>query len=294
MKMWKTALLLIHHGLEQIGAMQRLATTRYVLIAALFVVFPIRLDTDHAGKLIVTGPYALAKSGPGSDGDGGDDGEGDDGRDDGEGDDGGDDGEGDDGGDDGEGDDGGDDGEGDYGGDDGEGDYGGDDGEGDDGGDDGEGDYGRDDGEADDRRNDGEADVGDDDEPRPVKVQKVANGALIQFSDGSREEIRNGQFVRTNRNGDVVERRRARSSDLVRMRALFGGQKPQSDVTPKGVNSRAVKATYRGQNVEILYSNGWTEEISSGRYNLADQYGRIVASRRATQADRTRLNRFRK
>jgi hypothetical protein len=54
-----------------------------------------------------------------------------------------------------------------------------------------------------------------------------------------------------------------------------------------------VKATYRGRNVEILYANGWQEEIKSGRFTLTDKYGRVVSSRRATQEDIDRLNRFR-
>lgn len=298
---------------------------KYILFAVLFVVFPLRLGTDHAGKIVLSAPYALAKSGSGSDGDGGegDDGEGGDDGDGGEGDDG-DGGEGDDGdgGDDGEGgDDGGegDDGDGDDGeGDDGEGDDGdGDDGEGDDGeGDDGEGDDGDgDDGEGDDG-DDGESDDGEDGEDgsesldrdqkrgtsgrvnragrvEPTKAQKLSNGARITFSDGSREEIRDGEFMRTDGRGRIVEKRRARGSDLARIRAFFGGRKAVSETAPAQVNSRAVRATYRGRNIDILYANGWVEQIASGRYRIIDQFGRVVTNRRATPEDRKRLNRFR-
>ena len=258
--------------------MKPLETAKHLLLTTVFVVLPYRLETDLAGKLTLVASHAHAESGSGSGGNRGDDGEGGDDGDGGESGDDGDDGESGDDGDDGESGDDGDDGEGGHDGGDGESGDDGDDGESSDDGDDGESGGGEDDGYA----------------PRAIKAHKLANGARITFSDGSREEIRNGQFVRTDRNGSVLERRRARSSDLARMRALFGGQKPQTDKVPTGVNARAVKATYRGQNVEILYSNGWREEISWGRYRLIDQYGRAAASRRATQLDRKRLNRFRK
>ena len=267
--------------------MKPLETAKHLLLTTAFVVLPYRLETDLAGKLTLVASLAHAESGSGSDGNGSDDGEG---GDDGDG------GESGDDGDDGESGGDGDDGESGDDGDDGEGGHDGDDGESSDDGDDGEGGRDGDDDESGDYGDDSESGGGEDDgyAPRAIKAQKLANGARITFSDGSREEIRNGQFVRTDRNGSVLERRRARSSDLARMRALFGGQKPQTDKVPIDVNARAVRATYRGQNVEILYSNGWREEISWGRYRLIDQYGRAAASRRATQLDRKRLNRFRK
>lgn len=251
----------------------RLAT-RYLTLAILFVAFLFRFETDSSGHWVLVPPYAHAKSGPGSDGDGGDDGEGDDGGDDGEGDDGGDDGEGDDGGDDGEGDDEGDDSEGDDDGDDGEGDD-----------DDGDDDEGEDDNENGHSR---------EQSARPVGFEKLSNGARVIYSDGSREEIRDGNFSRTNANGRIVERRSARGSDLARMRAYFSQTATKSQKAAPVVKSRAVKATYRGRNVEILYANGWREEIKSGRFTLTDKYGRVVTSRRATPADVDRLNRFRK
>ena len=165
-----------------------------------------------------------------------------------------------------------------------------------------------------DGRDDGEGDDGDDDDSegradrdynnkkgssaeqrgQPVGVQKLSNGARVTYSDGSREEITNGNFSRTNENGRVVERRRARGSDLARMRAYFSQAIPRIEETPPVVKSRAVKATYRGQNIEILYANGWREEITSGLFTLTDKYGRVVTSRLATQDDRYRLNRFRR
>ncbi len=236
----------------------------------MFVAFPFRIETDSSGHWLLVPPYAYAKDG-----------------DDGEGSSGGDDGEGDDGGDDGEGGDDNDDGEG-----------------GDDG---GEGEGGDDDDDDDD--DDGEEDDDEDDEDEdeaseggqggkkgiwPVTVRKLANGAQVIYNDGSREEIVNGNFSRIDARGRVVEKRRARGSDLARMRAFFAQAVPQTEKSPSAVNSRAVKATYRGKNVDILYANGWREQITSGRFTLTDKYGRVVTSRRATQDDIDRLNRFRR
>ena len=259
--------------------MKTRTTEKYLLLAALFAAFPLRLGTDHSGRLILIAPTALAESGSGSDGNGGGGNSGSGGGDDGEGN------SGSGGGDDGEG---GDDGDS---GDDGQGDDSGGDGEGDDAGDDGEGDDAGDDGE---NSAEKEGTPSGGAKSRPTKIEKLSNGARIIFSDGSHEEIRNGQFARTNRNGQVVERRSARGSDLARMRALLGDRNATVEKAPSGINSRAVKATYRGRNIDILYSNGWREQVSSGRYNLIDQFGRVITSRRASQADRTRLSRFRK
>lgn len=213
--------------------------TKCLTLAILFVAFPFRLETDSLGHWVLVPPYAHAKNGSGSDGDGGDDGEGDDGGDDGEGDDDGDDGEGDD-------------------------------------------------DDSSERDQSGKKKVW------PVKVQKLTNGARVIYSDGSREEIVDGNFSHMNAVGRIVENRRARGSDLARMRAYFSRTPPRAEESAPVVKSRAVNATYRGQDVDILYANGWREQIKSGRFMLTDKYGRVVTSRRATQADRYRLNRFKR
>lgn len=227
--------------------------TKYLTLAVLFVAFPFRVETDSVGHWVLVGPYAQAKSGSGSDGDG------------------------DDGGDDGDGDDG----DGDDGGDDGDGDDGGRDNDKDDDGDDDDGEHGKHSGASAEHRG------------RAVDVQKLSNGARVTYSDGSRDEIKDGNFLRTDAKGRIVERRRARGSDLARMRTYFSQTPPKPRKAAPVVQSRAVKATYRGRNVEILYANGWQEEIKSGRYMLTDKYGRVVSSRRTTQEDIDRLNRFR-
>ncbi len=52
--------------------------------------------------------------------------------------------------------------------------------------------------------------------------------------------------------------------------------------------SRGVKRKGRG-NVELVYPEGFREEISNGRYVMRDAQGRTIISRRATDGDRSRL-----
>ena len=183
------------------------------------------------------------------------------------------------------------------------------DGDGDDGGgDDGNGDDG-DDGD------DGDSDDGDDgnddhdnDHDRSKKAQResdkarskqvrhaerLQNGARVTFSDGSMSEIIGDRFRRTDSSGRVLERRKAKGSDASRMRAYFESTQPASKSKSPKVDSQAVRAYYRGRDIEIHYANGWTEAVTRGQYVLRDQFSRIVASRRATQSDITRLERFR-
>lgn len=189
------------------------------------------------------------------------------------------------------------------------------DGDGDDGGgDDGDGDDGHDgddgdDGDSDDGDDDSDGDDDhDNDHDRSKKAQRepdkarskqvrhaerLQNGARVTFSDGSMSEIIGDRFRRTDSSGRVLERRKAKGSDASRMRAYFESTQPASKSKSPKVDSQAVRAYYRGRDIEIHYANGWTEAVTRGQYVLRDQFSRIVASRRATQSDITRLERFR-
>ncbi|WP_273498646.1 hypothetical protein [Lentibacter algarum] len=181
------------------------------------------------------------------------------------------------------------------------------DGDGDDGGgDDGDGDDG-DDGDDDSDNDDGDHDDDDDhdrsqkahrdpDKARSKQVrhaERLQNGARVTFSDGSMSEIIGDRFRRTDSSGRVLERRKAKGSDASRMRAYFESTQPASKSKSPKVESQAVRAYYRGRDIEIHYANGWTKAVTRGQYVLRDQFSRIVASRRATQSDITRLERFR-
>jgi hypothetical protein len=54
-----------------------------------------------------------------------------------------------------------------------------------------------------------------------------------------------------------------------------------------GIN--VVKFESTSNSVEVIYSNGWKEEIENGRYERKNPSGRTVEERRATQADADRL-----
>ena len=44
-----------------------------------------------------------------------------------------------------------------------------------------------------------------------------------------------------------------------------------------------------GGRIEVLYPDGWKEEIEGDVFELIDPAGRIVIERRATPADRARI-----
>lgn len=194
---------------------------------------------------------------------------------------------------------GGDDGDSD--GDDGDGDDGdGDDSGGDDG-DDGDGDDsdhsdGSDDNESDGRSR-GAGSGGGEADTAAVTVEKVMivrGGVQIHLSDGGREEIRNGRFERFNARGQKIESRRARGSDAARVGALAGRVEFQDASDQADNTASAVLVTIRGRDIDVLFSNGWRERITGGKYTMTDQYGRAVVSRRATRDDRERLRHYRK
>ncbi len=170
---------------------------------------------------------------------------------------------------------------------------------------DGDGDDG-DDGDDDSDNDDGDHDGDDDDRSEKAQrgpdksrskevrhTERLQNGARVTFSDGSMSEIIGDRFRRTDSSGRVLERRKAKGSDASRMRAYFESTQSASKSKSPKVESQAVRAYYRGRDIEIHYANGWTEAVTRGQYVLRDQFSRIVASRRATQSDITRLERFR-
>ncbi len=59
----------------------------------------------------------------------------------------------------------------------------------------------------------------------------------------------------------------------------------------KGKSLSAPRLREVGQNLQLIYSNGWEEKIFNGRYELKDPMGRTVSLRSATQADHDRLRR---
>lgn len=56
-----------------------------------------------------------------------------------------------------------------------------------------------------------------------------------------------------------------------------------------GKGIRVVKFESTATSIEVVYSNGWKEEVENGRYERKNPAGRTVEQRRATQADVDRL-----
>lgn len=238
------------------------------LIAALLLTaLPLRIDHNADGKVILTYTPAMAKSGPGSEGDGGDDG----------GEDGGDDG-GEDGGDDG-GEDGGEDG-GDNGGEDG-----GEDGA--DAGDDGEDNAGS-------QGNQGGKNNRTAPLPSPSlaisRIEVSNSGIEIRYADGTREEIERGVYELKDRNGKTLLERRATGPDISRLRALAERVSIRSVTRGKPSLSGVARAKLTRNDIEIEYANGWVETIKRGRYLLKDPFNRTVVQRPATAQDRRRMS----
>ena len=49
------------------------------------------------------------------------------------------------------------------------------------------------------------------------------------------------------------------------------------------------KVEYAGSNIEIVYTDGWKEEVEAGRYELKDAAGNTVVQRSVTQSEMDRL-----
>lgn len=123
-----------------------------------------------------------------------------------------------------------------------------------------------------------------------IKIELTATGVEIRYADGSREEIKKGRYTFRAATGKIVVSRRATGADLARLRARANGVSISSIRRSRNSNATSVNsAKISGNDIKLTYSNGWTEEISSGRYKLKDQYNRTVVSRPASKADIQRL-----
>lgn len=126
--------------------------------------------------------------------------------------------------------------------------------------------------------------------PVIVRIKLTNSGVEIRYADGSREEIKNGRYRYKAASGKTVTSRRATGADLARLRARANGISIDSIRRPRNLNATSVNAAnISGNNIKLTYTNGWSEEISSGQYKLKDQYNRTVVSRPASKADIQRM-----
>lgn len=125
-----------------------------------------------------------------------------------------------------------------------------------------------------------------------VKIEVSRSGIEIYYADGSREEIENGVYERKDTGGQTVEKRRAKGADVSRLRAISEGVSIRS-VRQGSTDQSAIRnAEMSGRSIKVTYENGWSEEISDGRYKLVDSYDRTVVMRPATRKDRSRLTKI--
>jgi hypothetical protein len=72
-----------------------------------------------------------------------------------------------------------------------------------------------------------------------------------------------------------------------------GGDNDRDDDGRRGAHhidpATGAKIEVEGGNIEIVYPNGWKEELENGRYELRDPSGRTVVERPATAEDIARL-----
>lgn len=113
----------------------------------------------------------------------------------------------------------------------------------------------------------------------------------VTLGDGSRVEVENGRFERKDASGRTIEERPATAAD----RALVGGAATGSARASASRRSHTrgggvvAKLEVSGRNIEIVYDDGWKEEIDNGVYELKDDLGRTVIERPAKASDSSRL-----
>lgn len=121
------------------------------------------------------------------------------------------------------------------------------------------------------------------------RVEVSGAGIDIRHADGSRERIERGRYELRDASGRTVERRRATGADVSRLRALAESATVRGASGGEGIDRTLRAVTIRGGDMMAEYANGWSEEVRDGRYRLMDPYGRVVARREATDADRARI-----
>ncbi|WP_428545562.1 hypothetical protein [Profundibacter sp.] len=110
-----------------------------------------------------------------------------------------------------------------------------------------------------------------------TKIELSQTGVEVRYADGSSEEIKKGRYIRRSATGKTVVSRRATGADFARLRARANGISIDSIRRPRNSSETGVNgATVSGKNIRLTYTNGWSEEISSGQYTLRDQYNRTV------------------
>lgn len=123
-----------------------------------------------------------------------------------------------------------------------------------------------------------------------IKVEISANEIEITYSDGSREEIENGNYERKVASGRTVEERVATEADRARLEALASGA--DSNVEREYLLADGTKVEVSAGKIEVTHPDGREEEVEGGEYELKDSAGNTIEERPATAADIARLEAY--
>lgn len=120
-------------------------------------------------------------------------------------------------------------------------------------------------------------------------IDITAHGIAVTYNDGAQAEIRDGRYSYREPSGRIALQRPATGADIALMRSITRGR-PVTAPPPRSGEKVGIIRAERGRSfARITYSNGWVEAIENGQYSLQDSFGRRVALRPATAADRSRL-----
>lgn len=140
---------------------------------------------------------------------------------------------------------------------------------------------------------DDDDDVDDDDVEDDHSVDDDDNDDSHEytFADGTKIEIENGIFERKDATGRTIEERPATAQDRALLASAHGrntaANAPGRDHNRGG--GVVAKFESNGTDIEVTYTDGWKEEIESGRYQLKDSHNNTVIERPATSSDYARL-----
>ena len=163
----------------------------------------------------------------------------------------------------------------------------------DDGDDDSDSDDDNDDDSDDDDDDDSDDDSDDDDVDDDDSVDDDDNDHSHEytFADGTKIEIENGIFERKDATGRTIEERPATAQDRALLASAHG--RNTAATAPGRDHNRGggvvAKFESNGTDIEVTYTDGWKEEIESGRYQLKDSHNNTVIERPATSSDYARL-----
>ncbi|MEZ5866173.1 MAG: hypothetical protein R3D25_19640 [Geminicoccaceae bacterium] len=97
----------------------------------------------------------------------------------------------------------------------------------------------------------------------------------------------NGRFEAKDPQGRTIAERPAEPEDLARLGVLASGNDAKPAQATAFMGGSRIEIA--GRDIEVVYVDGWREEITDGRYELKDPNNDTVVERLALDQDRARL-----